>query len=203
LDSNFGATYASLNDDELLHIAGDRRDLLAEAAAALDAEMARRGLTHKHARARKRDDLRLDIKDARAHHAKRNKSKYLVAQINLPACFLGLAGLWLVMFPALRHYRVPSEWWWPLVVVYTSALLACLAVQPWVRRTLSFWLCLAISFVPQFLIAHWLAVYHPSRSGSGEKGAAFLSMFAGYLLGGVLFLLLQKLNPRKDPSGAN
>ena len=198
LDTSFGERYATLSDEELLHIAGDRRDLLPEAAVALDAEMARRRLTHEHARAKKREELRFDIKEAREHHPKRNKSKYFVAQINLRAYFIGLAGLVVLMVVTLGHHRIPEEWLWPLFVVYVSALIACLAVQPWVRRTVDFWLCLAISFVPQFMVAHWLAVYHPARSNGGAKGSAVLSMLAGYVLGGSLFMLLQKLKPRKE-----
>lgn len=194
MDSGFREHYVSISDDELLHIAGDRRDLREGAVLALDAEMARRGLTHQHARARKRDELRMEIQEARAHHPKRNKSKYFVAQMNLRAYFIGLVGLVLLMV-LTHHYRIRDEWEWPLVVLYLGALIACLAVQPWVIRTLSFWFSLAISFVPQFVVAHWLAVYHPARSGSGLKGSGFLSMLAGYALGGSVFVLLQKLKP--------
>jgi len=192
-----------LSDEELLHIAGDRRDLLPEAADALDSEMARRGLTHEHARAKKRDELRFDIKEARAHNPKRKKSKYFVAQMNLRAFFIGLAVPILLMVLSPSHHRVSDEWSWPLFVVYISALIACLAVQPWLRRTLYFWLCLVISFAPQFVVARWFAVYHPSRSNSGAKGSAFLSMLAGYLLGGALFLVLQKLRPVQETKATN
>jgi hypothetical protein len=195
LDTSFPEHYASISDDELLHIAGDRKDLREEAILALDAEMARRGLTHQQARAKKRDELRLEIKEARAYHSKRNKSKYFVAQMNLRAFFIGLVGLVLLMFFTLGHHRVPEEWSEPLLVVYVGVLIACLAVQPWVRRTLSFWFSLAISCVPQFLTSHWLSVYHPARSMGETKGSAFLSLLAGYALGGSMFVLLQKLKP--------
>lgn len=198
METSFHERYLSLSDEELLHIAGDRKDLLPEAAAALDGEMARRGLTLEHARAKKRDELRFDVKEARARNPKRKKSKYFVTKINLRAYFIGLAGAVVLMVVTLGHHRVPEEWSWPLFVVYVSALIACLAVQPWVRRTLDFWLCLAISFVPQFAVAHWLAVYHPAHSNSGAKGSAFLSMLAGYILGGALFLLLQKVKPAQE-----
>jgi len=203
LETSFPERYASLSDDELLHIAGDRRDLLEEAAIALDAEMARRGLTHVQARSRRREHLRLDIEEARAHRQKRNKSKYFVFQINLRPILIGLAGFVLLMVFILGPLRVPDVWAWPLLVVYLGGLIACLAVQPWVRRTLSFWFSLVVSFVPQFLIAHWLAVYHPTRSNSGAKGSAFLSILPGYLLGGVLFLLLQKLKPKQEMKATN
>jgi hypothetical protein len=202
LDTNFQERYASLSDEELLHIAGDRRDLLEEAAIALDAEMARRGLTHEQARAKKRDGLRHDIKEARAHRQNRNKSKYFVTQVNLRAYFIGLAGLVILMILTPSNHRTRDEWSFPSFVVYISALIACLAVQPWVRRTTSFWFCLVISFVPQFVVARWLSVYHPSHSLSGTKGSAFLSMFAGYSLGGALFLLIQKLKPRQETNAS-
>jgi len=195
LNTKFHERYASLSDEELLQIAGDRRDLVEEAAVALDAEMAQRGLTHAQARAKKRDGLRLEIKEARAHHPKRNKSKYFEAQLNLRAFFLGLVGLVLLMFFTLGHHHVPDEWSFPLFVVYLGILMACLAVQPWVRRTLSFWLSLAISCLPQFVISHWLNVYHPAHSLGETKGSAFLSLLVGYLLGGGVFVLLQRLKP--------
>ncbi len=201
MDSSFREHYASLSDEELLHIAGDRRDLREEAGLALDAEIAQRGLTSQRVRAKKRDELRMEIREARAHHPKRKKSKYFVARMNLRAYFIGLAGLILLM--VLTHrYRVREEWEWPLVVVYLGVLIACLAVQPWVRRTLSFWFSLGISVVPQFVVAHWLAVDHPANSNSGLKGSGFLSMLAGYALGVCVFVLLQRLKPGQGPNAA-
>jgi hypothetical protein len=196
VEKSFHERYATLSDGELLHIAGDRRDLLEEARDALDAEMARRGLTLEQARAQKRRSFRIEMREAGL--ARRKKSKYLVTQMNLRAFFIGLIGLVLLMVLALRHHRVPDEWALPLFVIYQGALVACLAVQPWVRRTLSFWLCLAVSFVPQFAVAHWLSVYHPAHSGGEEKGSAVLSLIPGYLLGGALFLFLQRLKPKQE-----
>jgi hypothetical protein len=84
LEENFKARYASLGDEELLHIAGDRRDLRAEAVSALDVEWARRSLSEKHVRAKKRDEFRQEIQEVRAHRPKRNKSKYFAARCPLP-----------------------------------------------------------------------------------------------------------------------
>lgn len=196
MDANFEAHYASLNNEELLHISGDRRDLRTEAALALDAELARRSLTLKQAHAKKRDELRQDIHEVRAHHPKRNKSKYFVAQLNLRAYFVGLVGLVLLMFVTLRSHRLRKEWTLPILSVYLGILMACLAVQSWVRKTLSFWLSLAIACIPQFVVAHWLAVYHPANSLAEVKGSGFLSMIAGWIVGSIVFLLLQKLQPK-------
>ena len=201
METSFPEHYASLNDDELLHIAGDRKDLLKEAAVALDAEMARRGLTHHQARSRKRDNLRLDIEEARAHR-KRSKSKYFVTQINLSAVFIGMAVPLLIVL-IFGHYRFSEEWAFPIFVVYLGALPACLAVQPWVRQTLSFWFSLAVSFFPQFVVARWLAVSHPTYPSSATKGSALVSIIPGYLLGIVLFRLLQRLKPGQEPKATN
>jgi hypothetical protein len=197
LDTGFQEYYASLDDDELLHIAGDRKHLREEAVLALDSEMSLRGLTRQQVLRKRKEEIRRDIEDLRPRQPKGFISKYLdakikkhlVAQINLRAYFLGLIGLVLLMF---FIHRVPDEWSDPSFVVYMLVLIACLAVQPWIRRTLSFWLSLAISCVTQFVIGHWLRVYHPAFF--------FLSLFAGYALCGAAFVLLQKLKPEADGS---
>jgi hypothetical protein len=202
LETTFQEYYASVSDEELLHIAGARGDLREVAAFALDAELARRGLTQRQVRAKKRDELRLEILEARAHQPKRKKSKYFVAQISLRWFFIGLVGAVLLMFLTVRPHRPIYEWSEPILAVYTGVLLACLAVQPWVRRTLSFWLSLTIACVPQFLVSHWLTVYHPAHSRSAGKGAWFLSILSGYVVGGAVFLLLQKLKPGQRAKAA-
>jgi hypothetical protein len=42
---DFGVTYAEMSDDALLRIAGDKGSLVEDAAAALDAELQKRGIT--------------------------------------------------------------------------------------------------------------------------------------------------------------
>jgi hypothetical protein len=202
VDTGFQERYAGLSDDELLHVAGDRRDLLEQAAVALDAEMARRGLTIERARAKKREHRRREFEEMSAHIAKRNKSKYFVAHINLPVFFASLAGEVLLMVLLPGGHRMHDEWMWPLIVMYLGALLAILSVQSWVRRTLGFWISLVVSFVPQFVVARWLSTYYPDHSRGGEKGSAFLSLFAGYAVGVPLFLLLQKLKPSQGAEAA-
>ncbi len=195
MDADFQERYAGLSDDELLHIAGDRRDLLKQAAVALDAEMAKRGLTLENARAKKRVHRRHESDEITTHVAKRNKSKYFVANINLPIFFVGLAGEVLIMILLPGGRRMHDEWMLPLIVMYLGGLVAVLSVQSWVRHTLGFWISLVVSFVPQVSVAHWLARYHPDHSRGGEKGSAILSLLAGYAVGVPLFLLMQKLKP--------
>ena len=71
MDKNFEAQYASLNDEELLHIAADREDLREEAAMALDVEMARRGLTDRQALEKETDESRLEKEEAEKYRKKR------------------------------------------------------------------------------------------------------------------------------------
>jgi hypothetical protein len=197
LDRGIEAEYASLNDEELLHIAGDRRNLRTEAALAIDIELERRGLTLKQVRTKKRDVLRSEIEEARAHQPKRSKSKYFVARLNLGEYFIGLMGFVLLMILTLRSHRIREDWKEPLLFVYIGTLIAYVAVQPWVRKTFSFWVSLTVATIPQFVVGHWLTVYHPSFTRSGFKGQGFLSMLAGAVIGVPLFLLLQRLKPEQ------
>jgi hypothetical protein len=192
LDTNFQEHYASVSDDELLHIAGARRDLRKEAVLALDGEMARRGLTHEQARAKKRDEFRLDVQEARAHQ--RKKSRYFVNRISLGALLIVFGGE-LVLMLLITPREPLYAWLGPVLVVYFGTSIACLAVQPWVRRTVSFWASLVISCLPQVVVSHWLTVHHPAHSRGDSKGSWFLSILSGYVVGGAVFLLLQKLRP--------
>jgi hypothetical protein len=90
LDTSFQEYFASLGDDELLHIAGDRKHMREEAVLALDTEMSRRGLTRQQVLSKRRDELRWDLKDAKRRQPNRIVSKYLVPQNELARPFLGL-----------------------------------------------------------------------------------------------------------------
>jgi hypothetical protein len=198
LNESFQEHYASITDGELLHIAGDRRDLREEARLALDAEMARRRLTHKEAHAQKRQYLREDIEEARAHQGKRKKSKYFVTQISLPPILVVIA-LEVAFFLIFRPEDKAHRWLEPSLVTYLGSCMAFLAVQPWVRRTVRFWISLAISCVPEFFVSRWVTTYYPAHTNSSGKGTAFLSILCGYAVGGSFFLLLQKLKPAQVP----
>jgi hypothetical protein len=199
LDTDFQEQYASLSDEELLRVAGDRKDLREEAAFALDAEMAKRGVTYQQAHAQRREVVRQEIKEARAYRPKTKKSKYFASQMNLGWFFTGIVGLVPLMILMLRPHRLLDVWTEPVAATYTGALLACSVVQPWLRRTASFWISLAVSCIPQFFICRWLSVYHPPHSRGEGKGMWFLSILAGYVVGGALFLLIQRIKPKEDP----
>jgi hypothetical protein len=195
---DFQENYSHLSDDELLSVAGDRRDLVQEAALALDSEMARRGLSYQKAYANKREITRLEIKEARRHRPSTKGSKYFVSQMSGWMILLLISGELLLMVPLMIFHWVQEEWAFAILLVWTGALIGVSAVQPWLRRTRSFWLSLVVSCAVQLFAGHWISAHFAPRSRNEMKGAGFLAMFAGYLVGALLFLLLQKLKPQKD-----
>jgi hypothetical protein len=195
---NFQENYAGLSDDELLMIAASRADLVQEAAVALDSEMARRGLSYQEARAKKREVARLEIKEARRHHPSRKGSKYFVAKVNGWMLLLAL-GVPLLVLTLMFFHLVPEEWGFPILTVCMGAGIAISVVQPWLRQTVSFWISLVVSCTVQLLIGHWISVHLAPQTRGELKGAAVLAIVPGYVVGTVLFLLLQKLELREDP----
>jgi hypothetical protein len=195
LETTYQERYASLTDDELLHIAGDRPALCDEAISALDSEMSKRGLTHEQVRVKGRDERRFEAKNARARRPKPKPSKYFVAKLRLPWFLLGLLGLLLLMFLLMGQFDLSDEWSEPVFVVYIAAFIACLAVQPWIRKNLRFWLALAISSIPEFAVSHWLALNYSGSSRYGLKVRCFLSLLVGYPFAAALFILFEKLKP--------
>jgi hypothetical protein len=194
---SFQENYAGLNDDELLMIAASRADLVQEAALALDSEMARRGLSYQEARAKKREAVRLEIKEARRHRRSPKGSKYFVAKVNGWMLLLLVLGVPLVVLSLMFFHLVPEEWDFPILAVCMGVLIAVSVVQPWLRQTVSFWISLVASCTMQLLVCYWISVHLAPQTRGELKGAAVLSIIPGYAVGIVLFLLLQKLE-RKE-----
>jgi hypothetical protein len=200
-EMSFQENYAGLSDEELLMIAASRADLVQEAAVAMDSEMARRGLSYQEARAKKREVARLESKEARRHRPSPKGTKYFVARMNgWMLLLLALGVPLLVVFLTAFHF-VSEEWGHPILGACMGAVIAVSVVQPWLRRTASFWLSLVISCAVQLLAGHWISVRYAPQSRSELKGAAFLAIVAGYAVGAVLFLLIQRLKPKEEPQG--
>jgi hypothetical protein len=196
---NFQEEYARLPEEELLQIASDRHHLLPEAAVAMDSELARRGLTYETARAQERQAARREYREFRRRRPSPKITKYLVPRANgwmllllalgTPALVLSLWGL----------HVIPEPWVLPVLTAAIGLAIGISIVQPWLRRTLSFWLSLAVACAVQLLAACWIGAHTNLLAGNNMKGAGFLSLFVGYAVGVPLFFLLQKLKPNKDP----
>ena len=194
---NFQETYAHLTDGDLLLVAAGRAHLVHEAALAMDSEMARRGLTYNDARTKKKTVARL-----RSQQDTRRPSpmitKYFVPQVRGRWLLLLLSPILLI--PLLFFPRIVSEEWL-LAIMFASYGVVCAisAVQPWLRKTKSFWLSLPVACVVQLVVGHMMAHRWAPRSRGELKGTAFLSILAGYAVALPLFLLLQKAIGKQNP----
>jgi hypothetical protein len=196
---NFQEEYARLRDEDLLQIASDRHHLLPEAAMTMDSELARRGLTYETARAQKKQAARREYREFRRHRPAPKITKYLVPRANgwmllllalgTPALVLSLWGL----------HVIPEPWVLPVLAASIGFSTGITIVQPWLRRTLSFWLALAVACIVQLFVARWIDARTDLLAGNSMKGAGLLSLFVGYAVAVPLFFLLQKLEPSKDP----
>jgi len=195
---NFQENYAAMSDDKLLLIAASRADLVQEAAHALDSEMARRRLDYGEADARTRDIVRQEIKEARKYRSSKKASKYFVARANGWTLLLVTVGSPLLVIGLMVFHLVPEEWLFPILSVCMGALLAILAVQPWLRKTSSFWISLVVSCAVQLTVGYWISVQLAPQTTGELKGAGFLTIIPGYAVGILSFALLQKLELGKD-----
>jgi len=190
---NFRENYSGLSDEEPLTVAASRADLVHEAVLAMDCEMARRGLTYQEVHAKMRAVARLEYREARKHRRPRKANKYFVASMNVCMLLLVILGVLLLVIFLTAYHLVPDGWEYPILDACGGSGMAVLAVQPWLRRTIRFWISLVVSFVLQLLVGYWINVHEAPHSRNGLKGAAFLAILAGYAVGAILFLLMQQL----------
>jgi hypothetical protein len=196
---NFQENYAGMSDDELLMTASSRADLVPEAAHALDSEMARRRLGYEEAHAKKREVTRLEIQEARRYRPSRKASKYFVARANGGRPLLLALGVPLLLSVLLFTHVIPEEWFFPILSVCIGAVVALMVVQPWLRRSSSFWIALVVSCAVQLFVGYWLNVHLAPQTRGEVKGVGVLTIVPGYVSGLLTFLLLQKLDRRKAP----
>jgi hypothetical protein len=196
---NFQEEYARLRDEELLRIASDRAHLLPEAALAMDSELARRGLTWETARAQKRQAARREYREFQRHRPSPKITKYLIPHATNWTPLLFALGAPALVFSLAGLHLIPERWVIPVLTACIGLTIGISIVQPWLRRTLSFWLSLAVACTVQLFVGYWIDVRAALLRGSSAKGAGFLSLFVGYAVGVPLFLLLQKLKPSQEP----
>jgi hypothetical protein len=198
---DFQENYAAISDEELLVIAAGRSDLVQEAAAAMDSEMARRGLSYREARAKHREVTRQEYRETTRHRRPPKASKYFVARMNGWALLLVALGVPLLVFLLVDSHVVPGVWDLPVLAASMGAVIAVAAVQPWLKRTASFWLSLVVSGAVQLFVGRWISMHQSLHSRNALKGGVFLAILAGYAVGVVLFLLVRRLNLKQESQG--
>lgn len=185
---SFEEHYAGLSDEELLMIAANRTDLVHEASVALDAEMARRGLSYQQARAKKRQVARFEYKEDTKHS---KASKYFLKNLDWGMFLFGVP---LIFLSLTTFYFLPAEWNIPIFETSLGVVAAVSIVRPWLYRTVSFWLSLVIACTVQLLVGHWLNVRDATQSRHDIGGVGNLTIIAGWLVGAFVFFLIQRLN---------
>lgn len=195
---NFQEHYAGLSEDELLAVAADRRDLLEEAGAALNAEMMRRGLSYKQAREKKSKAARQEVTDLRKQRTSQESSRYFVWKTNGWISFLTAVGPPALLIPLLFFHVIPEKWFLPILAATIGAVMAVSLVQPWLRKRVSFWISLVLSCSVQLFAGFWLTTNLVPRSGSNLKEVGLLTIFSGYAVAIPFFLLVQRLTPTEE-----
>jgi hypothetical protein len=196
---NFQEEYARLRDEELLQIASDRRHLLPEAALAMDTELANRRLTYEMACTQKRQAARREYREFQRRRPSPKITKYLVPRPTNWTPLLLTLGTSALVLSLWGFHVIPEPWVFPILTACLGMVMGICMVQPWLRRTLSFWLSLAVACMVQLLVARWIGAHTTLLAGSSTKGPGFLCLLVGYAVGVPLFFLLQKLKPSQQP----
>jgi hypothetical protein len=195
---NFHEEYARLRDEELLQIASDRHHLLAEAAMAMDSELARRGLTYETARAQKRQVARREYREFQRHRPSPKVTKYLIPRAKGWTLLLLALGTPALVFSLAALHMIPEPWVFPVLTASMGLVIGISIVQAWLRRTVAFWISLIVACAAQLFVGYWIGARTSLQAGNNAKGAGLLSLFVGYAVGVPLFFLLQKLKPSKE-----
>jgi hypothetical protein len=90
-------------------------------------------------------------------------------------------------------HTIPEGWAIPIFFACMGTAIPVSAGQPWLMKTVSFWPSLVISCIVQLLVGRWISMHTAPYLKSGLEGAGILAIPAGYAVGAVLFVLLQKL----------
>jgi hypothetical protein len=206
LDTDFSTEYSQRSDDELLQLASQRRTLMPEAAAALDAELHRRNLTEadriEHQRFVKREEQRAARRERAS--ARRWRPSFLRAdRLTWVDLLWTLAAVVLISFTYLAlpgRDRMSADWQEAAFVVMLTSVGTAVVCRRLLWRKFTFWVSLLISSAIQLVLVHAFAqrLGHLDRSeGKGAILLGFLLFAAVY--GSVRFL--RRMLYGKEASG--
>jgi hypothetical protein len=175
--NDFSVEYARQSDDELLDLASHRHSLLAEASAALDAELRRRKLTESDRLEHKRFVRRQENRESRQHRRKPIEPlKYRMSWRDLLWALGAIALICVVYFALPSRYHMRMEWQEAGFIVMMTTILLVFATRQVFWRNATFWISIAISSVLHLAIVHAWTRRTGDLSRSGGKVAAFLGL---------------------------
>jgi cell division protein FtsW (lipid II flippase) len=181
--------FSRRSDDELLHLASERRYMTAEGVAALDAELRRRNLTESD-----RIEYQKFVKRQERREWSRHRSKMptpgLKKRLGWRDILEAFATMALISFTYIElpaRYHLQPDWEEAAAMVMISSVVVIFAAASW--RKIAFWISLGISSTVQLAIVHtWTRRIRDLSRGQG-RGAAFLGLILFLVVhGGVRFL---------------
>ncbi len=164
--SDHSSQYAELTDDELLHLASDRKSLTDEAVVALDTELRRRNLNQSDQREHLRFAHRMEQREFRTRRRK-IFGKRQFSWRELLSYFAAVGLIFFVYFELPSRYRLKPEWQDAAV---GTMLASVMIVVGWrsLWHDIAYWIALILSSFAQLIVVHACTV----RVGELSRGAA-------------------------------
>ena len=178
--NHFIAEYSERSDDELLHLASERRFLTTEAAAALDAELRHRNLTESDRLDHQRFVKRQEQREAAKHRRKAfGPFKYQMSCSDILTAFGALALIFCTYIALPRRFHfVKPDWQDAAFIVITTSVITAFACRKAFWRTFAVWISLGVSSAIQLFVIHALTLRVGELGRGVGKGASLL----GFLL---------------------
>lgn len=168
---DFSVEYSERTDDELLHLATQRRSLTAEAAAALDAELYRRNLTDSDRVEYQKFTKRQEQREWRKQP--RWKIPGLRPRLTWREILEAFAAMALISFIYIAlpsRYQLRPDWQEAAAIVMITSIMVAFSAISW--RKIAFWISLIISSALQLLLLHAITGGVLSLGWVQRRGAA-------------------------------
>jgi len=195
MPGDFSAEYSRQSDDELLDLASHRQSLLAEASAALDAELRRRNLTEADRVEHQRLVRRYEQRESRQHRRKPIEPlKYQMSGRDMLWAFSLIALICFTYIALPVRYHLKPEWQEAGFIVMLATIILIFATRQVFWRKSTFWISIAISSGLHLATVHaWTRWVGDLSRGEG-KAATFLGLLLFLVIYWIVRLLRRVLN---------
>lgn len=186
--NDFSTEYSELTDDEILHIAAERRSLKPEAALALDAELRRRHLSASDQLELQKFVKRQQHREFRNRHRKRFGKRDAFTWRQALLAFAVMAPIMVAYFALPKRYHLKPSWEEAAAdAIIVSVIVIIGRRSLW--RDILFWIALLLSSTIQLVLVHsWVEREGPPSRGAG-KGALILALILFFVIYGGLRLI--------------